>query len=58
MPTVEVAVAETEMVPVATVAFVGESNVVPMPVVLTVRVTGIVCGEPVAPDAVIVAVAL
>jgi hypothetical protein len=58
MPTVEVAVAKRETVPVAIAPLLGESNVVPMPVVLTVKVTGIVCGEPMAPDAVIVAVAL
>jgi hypothetical protein len=58
MPTVEVAVADTEMVPVAIVPPVGESSVVPMPVVLIVKDTGMYWGELEALGSAIVAVAL
>ena len=57
MPAVEVGFAVTEMVLVTVAPFVGEVMETETPVLLIVRVTGIVCGELEAAGSLIVAVA-
>jgi hypothetical protein len=58
MPAVEVALAERVMVLVTVAPAVGKRRTAEMPVVLIVKDTGTYWGEPVAPEAEIVAVAL
>jgi hypothetical protein len=58
MPTVEVGTAVTGTVLVTMAPFKGDVIATDTPVALITRVTGIFCGEPVAPAAVMVAVAL